>query len=191
MTVTVTDGVFTFGSGQNQQAPSHSTFGGAGFANDATAKAIPGSLYRAHGKVWRYVQFDNGTGNVAAAAGATAHWKTLAPASGSFVVTTDYSPDAIGKNLVAGILGCVVTDQYYTWIQVGGVVTALVDFTSLSGDPVAAAVAGCKCTYSTVDTKLRLIEAATNPSAVVFGVLIATANYTAGTGSVLLQNLEW
>jgi uncharacterized membrane protein len=74
---------------------------------------------------------------------------------------------------------------------VGGIVTAGLDFSSLSGDPVAAAVAGCKCVYSTSDLKLRLIAAATNPSAVVFGVLIAAANYTAATGSVLLQNLEW
>jgi len=180
------DGVFTFGSGQVQQIPAS----GPGYANDATAKAVLGSLYRENGKVWRYVQFDNGTGDVAAVAGGAAVWKTLAPTSGSFIVSSDYT-DAIGKNLVAGILGCVVTDQYYTWIQVGGIVSALLDFSALTGDPVAAAVAGCKCLYSTTDLKLRLIEAATDPTAVVYGVLIASANYTAGTGSVLLQNLEW
>lgn len=178
------DGLFLFGSNQTAEVPPT-----PGSANHATAKAPPGSLYRENGKVWRYVQFDDGDA-VAAAAGAVVHWKTLAPASGSFVVTTDFS-GGIGKNLVAGVIQSVVTDQYYTWIQVGGITTALIDFTALTGDPVAAAVAGCKCYYSSTDKKFKIIEAATQPAAVLFGVLVAAANYTAGTGSVLLQNLEW
>jgi len=182
------DGLFTFGSDQTPQVPGQGT--GPGAANDATAKAPLGALYREGGRVWRYVQFDNGTHNVAAADGAVVHWKTLAPASGSFVVTTDFG-DAIGKNLVAGVLHAVVTDQYYTWIQVGGISTALLIFTTLTGDPVAAATVGCQCYYSSTDTKFNLIEPTGQPTGVVYGVLVAAANYTAGTGSVLLQNLDW
>ena len=186
MTVSTPDGVFTFGSGQMQQVPA----AGPGSANDSVAKAVPGSLYRENGRVWRYVQFNNGVGDVAAVAGGAVVWKALDPANGSFVVSSDYT-DAIGKNLVAGVLGSVVTDLYYTYIQVGGIVTAALDFTNIAGDKVANSVAGCKCSYYAGDLKLSLIPATTNPAAIVYGVLIATANYTAGNGSVLLQNLEW
>ena len=187
MTVYSPDGVFTFGAGEVQQVPAS----GPGYANDATAKAILGSLYRENGKVWRYVQFDNGIGDVASVAGGAAVWKTLDPPNGTFVVSSDYT-DAIGKNLVAGIFGGVVTDQYYTYIQVGGIATAVLDFTGISGDKVANSAPGCKCVYYGGDLKLALIPAATNPAAVVYGVLLALIDYTtAHTGSVLLQNLEW
>jgi len=186
MTVSTPDGVFTFGSDQAQQVPS----AGPGSANDATAKAVLGSLYRENGRVWRYVQFDNGAGNVASAAGGAAVWKSLDPPNGVFLVSSDYT-DAIGKNLVAGVFGSVVTDQYYTYIQVGGIVSASLDFTNITGDKVANSTAGCKCTYYAGDLKLSLWPAATNPTAIVYGVLIAAANYTAATGNVLLQNLEW
>jgi hypothetical protein len=179
------DGLFLFGTGQTAEVPST-----PGNANDATPKAPLGSLYRENGKVWRYVLFDNGSDNIAAAAYGVVHWKTLAPASGTFTVTSDYS-SAIGKNLVAGVIQSVVTDGYYTWIQVGGITTAQMIFTSLTGDPVAAAVAGCKCYYSSTDLKFNLIEPATSPAAIVYGVLLAAGNVTAGTGSVLLQNLDW
>jgi hypothetical protein len=185
MPTTTPDGLFLFGTAQTAEVPST-----PGDANHATPKSPLGSLYRENGKVWRYVQFDNGSGNVAAAAYGVVHWKTLVPASGSFVVTSEYS-SGIGKNLVAGVIHSVVTDQYYTWIQVGGISTAQMLFTTLTGDPVAAAVAGCKCYYSSTDLKFNLIEAATSPQAVVFGVLTAAGNKTAGTGSVLLQNLDW
>ena len=142
MTVSTPDGVFTFGSDQAQQVPS----AGPGSANDATAKAVLGSLYRENGRVWRYVQFDNGAGNVASAAGGAAVWKSLDPPNGVFLVSSDYT-DAIGKNLVAGVFGSVVTDQYYTYIQVGGIVSASLDFTNITGDKVANSTAGCKCTY--------------------------------------------
>lgn len=181
----MTDGLFLFGSNQTAEVPST-----PGNANDPVAKAPLGCLYRENGKVWRYVQFDNGTNNVAAAAGGVVHWKTLAPASGSFVVTSDFA-SAIGKNLVAGIIQSVVTDLHYTWIQVGGITTAKMIFTSLTGDPVAAAVAGCKCYYSSTDLKFNLIEPATAATGVVYGVLVEAGNYTAGTGSVKLQNLDW
>jgi hypothetical protein len=187
MTVYSPDGRFQFGTNQTAEVPSS-----PGTANDSAAKAPLGSLYRAGGKVWRYVKVDTGAGPVATAENGVAHWSALDPPNGTFTVTSDYT-SAIGANLVAGIFGGVVTDNYYTWIQVGGIATVTLDFSALSGDPVAAAVAGCKCSYSSTDLSLKLTGAATaaTPRAVIYGVLVAAANYTAGTGSVLLQNLEW
>ena len=179
------DGLFLFGSNQTAEVPST-----PGNANDATPKAPLGSLYRANGKVYRYVQFDDGAA-VTAVAGGVVHWKTLAPASGSFVVTSDQS-GALGKNLVAGVLGSVVTDQYYTWIQVGGIASCTgLDFSGISGDPVAGYVKGCKAAYSATDLAFKLTPPATSPAAVVYGVVVAATSYTAGTGDILLQNLEW
>jgi hypothetical protein len=184
------DGLFQFGTNQTAEVPST-----PGNANDATPKAPLGALYRSGGKVWRYVKLNTGAGAVAATVYGVAHWYALDPPSGAFTVTSDYS-SGIGKNLVAGIFqnsGVTLTTAYYTWIQVGGIATVQLDFSALSEDPVPDAVAGCKCSYSTTDLKLKLTGAATaaTPRAVIFGVLVAAANCTAGTGSVLLQNLEW
>ena len=189
------DGLFLFGSDQTAQVPgagfgAAATGQGPAAANDATPRAPLGALYRENGRVWRYVQFDNGTANVTAAPYQVVHWKTLAPASGSFVVTNDYT-DAIGANLIAGVLQGKPTDQYYTWIQVGGICTAFLEFTALTGDPVAAAAAGCKCYYPSTDTKFKIIEPSTQATGVVYGVLTAAANYTAATGTVLLQGPDW
>jgi hypothetical protein len=184
------DGLFEFGTNQTAEVPST-----PGNANDATPKAPLGALYRVGGKVWRYVKLSTGTGPVAATVYGAAHWYALDPPSGTFTVTSDYT-SGIGANLVAGIFqntGVTLTTGYYTWIQVGGVATCKLEFTSLPGDQLAAAVAGCKCSYTTTDLKLKLTGAATaaTPRAIIFGVLTAVANFTAGTGSVLLQNLEW
>lgn len=171
------DGLFTFGTLETVEIPS----AGPGYANDAVAKAPLGVLYRHNGNVYRYVQFDNGAGNVASAAGAVAYWKTLAPASGSFVVTCDIeSAIAAGVNMVAGVMGAVVTDQYYTWIQVGGVVTALTAADTAAGDA---------CIYGTDSTFGR--DAAGSVADLEFAIALTARNTTAGTNSVLLQNLIW
>lgn len=180
------EGLFLFGSNQTAEVPST-----PGNANDATPKAPLGSLYRANGKVYRYVLFDNGSDNVAAVAGGVVHWKTLAPPTPTFTVTSDYS-SAKGKNLCAGVLGCVVTDGYYTWIQVGGIADCTgLDFSGISGDVVAGYVKGCKASYSTTDLAFKLTPASTDPTAVVYGVVVEATSYTLGTGKILLQNLDW
>jgi hypothetical protein len=189
MTVTTPDGLFQFGSNQTAEVPST-----PGTANDATPKAPLGALYRANGKVWRYVRLDADE-DVATAEGGVAHWHDLAPADGTFTVTSDVS-DALGYNLVAGIFGCVVTAGYYTWIQVGGIADkVLLDVTALTGDAVAAFNAkGVKCSYSTTDLRLKCASAATagTPRAVIYGVVTSATNYTTSAyGAVLLMNLDW
>lgn len=169
------DGLFTFGTLETVEIPS----AGPGYANDPTPKAPLGVLYRHNGNVYRYVKFSQGA--IAAVAGGVTYWKTLAPASGSFEVTADISA-AIGSgvNLVAGVLGTVVTDTYYTWIQVGGVVTALTAADTAAGDA---------CIYGTDKTFGR--DAANSVADVPFGTALTARNTTAGTNSVLLRNLIW
>jgi len=172
------DGLFTFGTLETVEIP----YAGPGYANDATAKAPLGVLYRHEGNVYRYVQFDNGTDAVAAAVSKVAYWKTLAPASGSFVVTCDVSSAIVsGVNLVAGVLGCTVTDLYYTWIQVGGVVDAVC---------AASVVAGDKLTYG-ADGAFARNAAGTDLPDAVYAIALETVDITTYIGSVLLQNLIW
>jgi hypothetical protein len=171
------DGLYTFGTLETVEIPSS----GPGVANDAVAKAPLGVLYRHQGNVYRYVQFDNGAGNVAAVQYGVVYWKTLSPSEGSFVVTSDIS-SAIGsgKNLVAGVTGAVITDQYYTWIQVGGVCTALTAESTVAGDA---------CVYGTDNTFGR--DAAGSVADQAYGIALDTRHFTNGTNTVLLQNLIW
>ncbi|MBF0562600.1 MAG: hypothetical protein HQL37_11385 [Alphaproteobacteria bacterium] len=177
MTVTAKDGLYAFGSLETVEVPS----GGPGLANDAVAKAPVGILYRHQGAIYRYVKVD--ASDVATAAGAVGYWLTagLDPANGVFKVTADIS-DAIasGVNMVAGVFGAVITDQYYTWIQVGGVVTALTAASTVAGDMVC---------YGTDSTFGRM--AAGSQVNVNYGVALGARNGTTGTNSVLLQNLAW
>jgi len=121
--------------------PNLGTGGDIENTNDATAKAPLGALFRYKGNIYRYVQFDNGTDNIAAAQYGVVHWKERSntyPVSndrpqGAYIVTSDYS-SGLGANMVAGIIGMAVTDQYYTWIQVGGVATAFVAAGNAIGD---------------------------------------------------------
>jgi hypothetical protein len=171
------DGLFTFGTLETVEIPA----AGPGYANHVAAKSPLGVLYRHNGNVYRYVQFDNGTDNVAAVAGGVLYWKSLAPASGTFIATSDISSAiAAGVNLVAGVAGCVITDQYYSWIQVGGVVTALTEASTAAGDG---------CCYGTDNTFGR--QAAGVFIDANYGVALTARNTTAGTNSVLLQNLVW
>lgn len=131
------DSLAAFGNAQIVEVPPAliaSPYGGIANTNDATAKNPLGTLYRYKGNMYRYVKFDNGSGNVASAAYGVAHWKTLSPSTGVFTVTSDYT-DAIGTiNTIAGIFQCAVTDAYYTWIQVGGVALVTCNSSQVAGD---------------------------------------------------------
>jgi len=99
-------------------ATSYATF------NQATLPrpGMLGQINEDGGICYRLVQFDNGVGNVAAAAGAAAYWKTRA----SSIVTSDESD---GEGLLHGYAGfflLVVTDQNYCFVQVGGPITNLI-----------------------------------------------------------------
>lgn len=66
------------------------------------------------GKVYRFVKFDNGTGNVAAAANNVAYWTAT-----TGTVTSDESDSSVP----AGIFLSAMTDAYYGWIQIWGPAT--------------------------------------------------------------------
>ena len=171
------DGLYAFGSLETVEIPSS----GPGAANDAVAKAPVGILYRHQGNTYRYVQHNPGTA-VATAAGGVAYWRTLSPTAGTFVVSSDESDTIAGINGVAGVYGGVVTALYYTWIQVAGVVAALVVNSTVAGDKMIG--------YAT-DLNFNRIAAGGNVTDQVFGIALSTKNTTTGTSLVLLQNLNW
>lgn len=170
------DGLFTFGNLETVEIPQ----AGPQAANDATAKCPIGVLLRYKGNLYRYVKFDNGAA-VAAVVGGVAYWKTLTPTTGVFTVTSDETDSVAGINGVAGVLGCVVTDLYYTWIQVGGIVSAKV---------AASTVAGDKMIGNATDLTFNRIAVGGAVTDVVFGVAHGALNTTTGLATVLLQDMQ-
>lgn len=123
--------------------------------NDEVARQTPGSEVVIDGKVYQYVKFDNGTGNVASAANAIAYWKTPS----SVTVTSDVSDSS--ANRPAGVFLGVLTDGYYGWIQKKGYIAALACSTTLTvsiGDAIivdtAADGKGLKMTAGTAWTNV-------------------------------------
>lgn len=188
MTVTLKDGLFTFGTNEVVQIPPDlvaSPYGSIANTNDAEQKAPLGVLYRHKGNVYRYVKFENGVSGqqtaVAAAAGGVLHWYDLDPPNGKFTATSCYAA-VIGKNLVAGICLCVVTQGYYTWIQVGGVhLLVMVSSSNAAGDVMI---------YGSTDLTFGRCAADANVTGMPFGVALAVDSPT-GFGPVLLMNMIW
>jgi len=92
-------------------------------ANDSAAKFTPGVSFEDNdGKVYRYLQFNDGAGAVAAVAGnfAYVYAPSGASAGASTVATSDLSDSAA---VGAGVFQAVLTDGYYGWFQVGGIAT--------------------------------------------------------------------
>jgi hypothetical protein len=87
------------------------------------------------GNVYRYVKFDNGTGNVAAVKGGPAYWKTLTPTATTpvWTVTSDASDGAYLAQGVAGIFVNVPTDLNFCFIQVAGVASIYAGATNAAG----------------------------------------------------------
>ena len=163
MTVTLKDGLFTFGSQEIVEVPPKLTVGGdIENTNDSTQKAPLGILYRHKGAVYRYVKFDNGRSDVAAVAGGVLHWEALDPANGIFTATSEYA-DGLGKSCLAGIILCVVTNGYYTWIQVGGKVNAKVAASTAVGDVMI---------YSATDLTFGRCAADANITGLPYGVAL-------------------
>lgn len=90
-------------------------------SNDSAAVHSPGEsieVVDSSGlKRYKYINFEKGTGSIAAAAGNLAYFLDGTDFDG-FTVTSDVSDT--DKNLVAGILQAVLTDEYYGWIQTWG-----------------------------------------------------------------------
>lgn len=147
-----------------------------GDPSDFNVSALPigaqlGQVYEQDGKCYRLVQFDNGTGNVAAVVGGAAYWKSKA----SYIVTSDATDaEAAAVNGVAGGFLDVLTDQYYGLIQIGG------DQTGVS---VAAGTAvGGQLSGSTTDMQLAKTDAGTASVNVV--VATALTAVSGGTSTV-------
>lgn len=83
------------------------------------ATAQLGQTLELNNKVYRLIKFNNGAGNIASAAGSSAHWMTRA----DFVVTSDRSSGEFAGNGIAGGFLGVLTDGYYGFIQIGGLQT--------------------------------------------------------------------
>ena len=164
MTTYAPDGLFAFGNAETVELPRNDARPDT--ANDATAKAPLGTLYRYKGNLFRYVKFDNGQGNVAAVQYGVVHWMTakLDPSVGLFTVTSDYTDALAGVNSVAGVTGCVVTDGYYTWIQVGGAATVYVAALTAIGDILIG---------SATDEYLGRIAAGQAITSVCYGVALS------------------
>lgn len=134
-----------------------------------TYQAFPMGLYREEdGKGYRFVKFDNGTGNVAAAANNLCY--LLTPAS--WIVTSDES-DATG--VAFGAFVSVIADGSYGWVQTKGPATVATDGTDdiAKGDAVIAksgaadgvvtrpTIAGANPTAAEARAFLRVIGVAT------------------------------
>ncbi len=90
------------------------------------------------GKGYRYVQYDNGTGNLTCVDGKLAYQVD----SDEWIVTMDVSDS--DRNLVVGVFSSVIADSGYGWIQSWGAdtVTTNGDDDIAKGDAVIASAAG-------------------------------------------------
>lgn len=85
------------------------------------------------GKVFKWVQYDTGSGSVAAVSGNVAYYYTL-DGYKSNQVTSDLS-DSV--ELGAGVLQSAPTDGQYCWIQIKGAATLTPSLTAgADGDPL-------------------------------------------------------
>jgi hypothetical protein len=150
--------------------------------NDATARNPVGAMVKWNGNVYRYVKFDNGSGNVASAAAGVLHWSALAPAADTplYTATSDQTDALAGVNSVAGIAKGVVTDLYYTFIGVAGLHNATTS---------AATSAGMKVVGGTTDLTFDLLTAVGTTTYIPYGRVLVTSATT--TSSVLLEGLIW
>jgi hypothetical protein len=108
-----------------------------------------GQVIEDSGNLYRLVQFDNGSGNVASAAGGVAHWKTRA----SYIVTSDQTDAQANLNSVAGGFLGVVTDLYYCYIQIGGLQAVTTDTTQAAGTALIASATDLTLNATTTNTK--------------------------------------
>ena len=95
--------------------------------NDSTDKDGVGTIRHAEGKIYKYIQYNDGAGDIAAVAGQVAYYYTLDGYKTS-VVTSDLS-DATGS-IGAGVLQAALTTTYYGWIQIKGPATLTIALTA-------------------------------------------------------------
>jgi hypothetical protein len=84
-------------------------------------------------KIYKYVQYDTGSGSVAAVSGQVAYYYTLDGYKNN-QVTSDLS-DSV--EIGAGVLNSAPTDGQYCWIQIAGPATLSIALTAgADGDPL-------------------------------------------------------
>ena len=112
-----------------------STFNEASLSNSGIGPFLGqlGMIMEQDGKVYRLVQFDNGSA-VAAAANQLAYWKTRA----SNIVTSDESAGEALRTGAAGLFLMALTDLYYGFVQIGGPCTFVTDQSVDIGDAIIA-----------------------------------------------------
>lgn len=152
--------------------------------NDATAKMPIGAVLLWNGNLYRYVRFDNGTGNVASAAGYPAWPVAVTPAATAtalpvFTVTADQTDSVLGATPVGVFLG-VVTDGNYCFIQIGGRALCMVPG-GIEEDMIIG---------STTDGQFGHIAAGSNLTRPMVGIRLEGAS-ASGLSPVWLTNLGW
>lgn len=147
--------------------------------NDVRPTFVPGETFENNGVTYKYALFDNGTGNVASAAGGAAYLKDNDP----YTVTSDKTDSITGAAIPAGCAGIfqgVVTDGYFTWLVVKGQYTVRL----ASGDSNGTAGNKIFAPASDADLDLRSeadssVAAAEIPATEVGRQLAAGASNTA------------
>ncbi len=127
-------------------------------------------------KVYRLVQKHKVTASVATTAGFVAYWNDRA----NFKVASDETDTQAAVNGVAGAFLGVITDEYYCWIQIGGLQSIGSKDATSAGDMLLG---------STTDGQLATIAAGTAPTNVVFAIAYGTAAANLVAAYWLLGNL--
>jgi hypothetical protein len=90
-------------------------------------------------KIYKYVQYDTGSGSVASVSGQVAYYYTLDGYKNN-QVTSDLS-DSV--EIGAGVLNSAPTDGQYCWIQIAGPATLSIALTAgADGDPLTPTGSG-------------------------------------------------
>ena len=122
-------------------------------AVDTTPKFKLGQIGRtSNGKAYKYVQYDTGSGPVAAVAGNVAYYYT-AGGYKNHKVTSDLS-DSV--NLGAGVLQSAPGDGEYCWVQIRGPATVT---TALSAGADGNALTAVGATDGTLDVSAAVTDA--------------------------------
>lgn len=168
--------------GEISNTPEIST-GNPATVNDATAKMPIGATFRHNGKKYRYVRFNNGTGNVAPVAGGPAWPHTITVPTSLvgpvFTVTADQTDSIMERSAVGAFLG-VPTDGNYCCIQIGGIAQCVVPG-GVEGDMVIG---------SATDNQFDRIAAGSNLTRPLMGIRMEGAS-ASGLSPVLLMNMDW
>lgn len=106
-------------------------------ANDSDKEGV-GVIRFEGGKVYKYVKFLSGTGNITVAANDVVFWNDYENGE----VTADLSDT---NEVGAGVLQAALTDSQFGWIQIGGIASINTDVTAGTvGDALTATGAGDK-----------------------------------------------